>query len=249
MVRSVAAAEAESARQPFANLRELAVHGFSPAILLLLRFVRASAVERLYLLFFDTESVALAEVAAFARLKKLHIDMQGVRRLQLEHILPLGRLTALGALEVNVQGSVNEYKGFCDMGDEDIMSLVSGLRELRLLSLIVRTPLSLAALRGVGTRCRLMHDLNLSGAFALDEWPTSGEPLLSNLRNLMLNRFGPRAQSYVSGQINALASRAVSVLLYHAPMLELLELGRRGYSDSDVLDNAVQSLWYERRGT
>jgi hypothetical protein len=61
--------------------------------------------------------------------------------------LALGRLSALRDLEIIMQRALNEDDGFCDVEDGDLAKLVSGLRELCAFGLIVKSPLTVAALQ------------------------------------------------------------------------------------------------------
>jgi hypothetical protein len=240
-VRALAAQE----RSPphFPRLRDLGVQGPSSTVSALLQLVGNSAVEALRLWLQDWEGTEFSRIAFPAHLKTLSIGFQIARQLQGTHLSALGRLSQLRELRVSMQHMWDDGDAHCDMDDDDLARLVSGLGQLRKLELIMWLPLTVAALTSIGTHCPLLEYLHVTASFSLGELRIGGRPLFPNLHYLLLERLEPNRTVSDARRFKALAADIVSALQFHAPQLKSLKLNTLSHGVTDDLDNVVVHLW------
>jgi hypothetical protein len=202
-------AVAQVVRQPFAKLYDVVLEAPARAVFALLRLFsgRTRLNMELDITFREAHSVDLSPLVhalststtAGGSIVQLHLAFPFTHCLCKEHIMPLARLPpTLTDISLDTCDA-HEHVVHLHVTDAEFVRAFGGQPQLRRLCYFAHSPeLTIAALAGVGARCRQLLDVAVEGKFALGQLAPNGPPLFPQLRCLALSGCQP-AEGGVAG--------------------------------------------------
>jgi hypothetical protein len=203
------AAVAQVVPKPFAKLYDVVLAAPARVMFILLKLISGITRHKMQLeiTFLELHSVdlsPLADVLSAAEgggsIVKLHLAFPVTHCLRKEHLMPLARLPPT-LVDVSLDAcDAHENMVHLHIDDDDFVRLFGGQPQLRRLCYFACSPeLTIAALAGVGQRCRQLRDLAVGGKFALGQLAPNGPPLFPQLRFLALSGSQPAERCLCGG--------------------------------------------------
>ncbi len=241
---------------PFAAIRSLTFRARAPAVFLMLQLLSKRATS-LHLDFNNSVSVDLSALTAFTQLVSLRVAFPNALALRKEHLAPLRSLVQLEVFQFGAESSDTAHgPAAVDMTNDDVIHLVAGLRWLSSFYFLLRAPLTVAALTGIGARCRSLEYLRFLGSYALADL---GSGVRNNIRLFPILCYltvdgthvhgGDDDDDDADGELDDadacdIAAKIVRIVEYHAPTLEALLVDKR--PTECKVDKMVRSQWFVR---